>query len=576
MWIFRLSSCLVLLFGCSLVSLAQTTITGTVSDQRTGETIVGAKILIKNTNIGTLTNAFGKYFLSTETVVPFTITCSAIGFEESEVAIYGSGQEANIYLAPKSREGAGVVARAFRSEDVFVSASKLEERKLASHFATYKSGLLSLRESPSPDFFMGLASLPEVQVNTSSLAFISLNTRGFADAQNWRFVQQVDGVDLIGPGLNYAVGNLSGPSELDMSNVELVAGPGSALYGPNAFNGALSMTTKSPFDHQGISAYLKAGVTSQSGEGANPYGDFAVRYAHAFNEKIALKLNFSYLGANEWAASDESYYISNELVPNQEALLALPRTDPNYNAVNVYGDEIQVPVNLGGGNVENINRSGIAERDLIDYDIDNFKINFALHYKLTPNLEAIYDVRHVEADAILRHTTIYPFRDIQQTLQKLELRSDNFYVRAYNSRENANNSYQMLATGAFIQEGLKSSLLWSQDYGAAFRGEVPNVDAGSHEAAREFADRDIPGSESEVFQTLLEATLTNPDVSTGGSQFIDKSGLNHIETNYDISEQVKVVDLQVGGSFRRYRLNSQGNIFYLLRDVIVGLYVIEP
>jgi outer membrane receptor protein involved in Fe transport len=45
--------------------------------------------------------------------------------------------------------------------------------------------------------------------------------------------------------------------------VELLPGASSALYGANAFNGILFMTSQSPFTSQGITAYAKFGQTSQ-------------------------------------------------------------------------------------------------------------------------------------------------------------------------------------------------------------------------------------------------------------------------------------------------------------------------
>ena len=60
-------------------------------------------------------------------------------------------------------------------------------------------------------------------------------------------LQIIDGVDNASPGLNFALGNFLGASELDLMKVEIVSGASSAFYGPNAFNGVISMETKDPF-----------------------------------------------------------------------------------------------------------------------------------------------------------------------------------------------------------------------------------------------------------------------------------------------------------------------------------------
>ena len=96
-----------------------------------------------------------------------------------------------------------------------------------------------------------------------------------------------------------------------------------------------------------------------------------------------------------------------------------------------------------------------------------------MHFRPNPSLEVIYAFRYAEGDAILRHTTIYPFVNVSNITHKLEFKGDNYFFRAYYAGENAKDSYAMLATGAFIQEGLKSSQAWSQDYSNAYTGEHP-------------------------------------------------------------------------------------------------------
>lgn len=555
--------CLIFLLFCSLSldSFGQSEVIGSVNDIVSGETIVGANISVQGTVQGTLSDPSGLYQLKATSSPPFTLVIMALGYQTQEFEVTQKSETINILLYPED-EGDGVIAIAPKVENMVAAPSKMEERSSQAALSAQKLGLLSIREIPDADFYSGLSYLPEAQINVSSLTFSSLNTRGFADVQNWRFVQYVDGVDLIGPGLNYPVGNLSGSSELDLRDIELVPGPGSALYGPNVFNGALVMSTKDPFDYQGLSVLVKGGVSQQEAGGTNPFVETAVRYAKKLNDKLAFKLNVSYMKATDWTADDQSHYISGGDVQIRDLLLSRPRTDPNYNAVNVYGDEISVPVDLiGNGEFTPINRSGIAEADIVDYNINNIKTSAALHYKISDKTEAIYGVRYAFADAILRHTTIYPLRNITQQIHSLELRDEHFYLRGYYSAEDAKNSYQMLATGAFIEEGLKSSTVWGQEYGAAYRGEISGILAADHSAARAFADRDISGPDSELFQELRKLTLENPDLRTGGSKFIDKSSLYHIDGNYDFKDQFPLFDFQVGGSFRNYNLNSEGRIF---------------
>ncbi|MEZ4775352.1 MAG: TonB-dependent receptor [Bacteroidia bacterium] len=540
-----------LLLLSSAYTFAQHTIRGVVLDESNDESVIGATVTIKNQAVGTTTDMDGMFSLSTDLDFPLTLEISLFDFITTYVIVEEETELLAIVLRPENTF----------SEEIVVSASRIEERILESPVSIEKFTLMKIRETPGVDIFASMAGMKGVQINTSSLTFTSINTRGFADAQNWRFIQYADGMEINSPGLNYSFGNLIGPTELDLRNVEIVPGPGSALYGPNAFNGLLVMNSKSPFDYQGVSAQVKGGITVQNASGNNPFGEFSLRYGKMINEKWAWKINLNYLTATDWGANDESYHITPQNISQKDQLLQLPRSHPNFNAVNVYGDEIAVPVFITPDSSIQVNRSGIAESEILDYSVNNFKVNGSLHFRPTKNVEASYDVRFFHADAILRHTTVYPLRDIRQLIQKLEVHGDEFNVKAYYSYEDANKSYALLGTGAFIQEGLKSSARWSADYGAAYRGEVPGIAPGDHSASRLFADRDIPGSTSEAFQKLRTASLSNPDVLTGGSRFIDKSSMLHVEANYDFRGKITFFDLQEGISFRRYFLNSEGNLF---------------
>src|SRR5690606_39837436 len=133
-----------------------------------------------------------------------------------------------------------------------------------------------------------------------------INTRGFNDTGNARFLQLVDGVDNQTPGLSFAVGNLFGSSDLDMESAELIPGSASALYGPVAFNGVLLMRTKDPFQYQGLSAQAKIGVNHINEEYADPHPlyDFTIRYAKAYNNKFAFKVNASYFTGLDFYATN--------------------------------------------------------------------------------------------------------------------------------------------------------------------------------------------------------------------------------------------------------------------------------
>ena len=166
-------------------------------------------------------------------------------------------------------------------------------------------------------------------------------------------MQLVDGMDNSSPALNFNLGNLLGMSELDVSTVELLPGASSALYGANAFNGVLFMTSKNPFESAGISSYVKTGITSQKAAGDNQFVDAGIRMAYKFSDKFAAKASFSFLKGEEWHAVDYNQYIDTG-AGNPDTIISSIGNQTAFDQANIYGDE----VNLAATSFKNLKGVG--------------------------------------------------------------------------------------------------------------------------------------------------------------------------------------------------------------------------
>jgi outer membrane receptor protein involved in Fe transport len=220
-------------------------------------------------------------------------------------------------------------------QEVVVAASRMKENFLQSPVTIEKMDLGAIRAVPAASFYEGLGNLKGIDINTQSLTFRSVNTRGFNANRQVRIVQLIDGMDNQAPGLSFAVGNIVGISELDLESVEILPGAASALYGPNAIQGLILMNSKSPFQYQGLSATTKVGSMNLGKADVYPsmLNEVSVRYAKAFSNRFAFKVNAYYLRSQDWQATD----LRNK---NNERWEGSNRqTNPNYNGVNVYGDE---------------------------------------------------------------------------------------------------------------------------------------------------------------------------------------------------------------------------------------------
>jgi outer membrane receptor protein involved in Fe transport len=286
-----------LILSTPLFAQSPFTISGKVADKETGEPLIGVNIQVKDKVIGTITDVEGKYKLTSKTNPPFVLIFSSVGYAAQEVKVSNGQTQFDIALEEQVLFG----------DEVVISASRYEENILESPVSVEKMDIVDIQRVAAPDFYSSLHNLKGVDVNNQSLTFKVVNTRGFTNNTNERFNQIIDGVDNAPPGLNFAAGNIFGLPELDVESVELLVGASSALYGPGGMNGTLLMTSKNPFDYQGLSAKMQTGVMHVGADyvdNAQPLYDFSLRYAKAYNDKVAFKVNGTYLSALDWHAND--------------------------------------------------------------------------------------------------------------------------------------------------------------------------------------------------------------------------------------------------------------------------------
>ncbi len=566
------SLALLVSFGVSM-AFSQTNISGTVVDAESGETLVGVNILVKGKVIGTISDLDGNFSLNVDQEPPFTLVFSMVGYTSQEVEITGGITDLEIQLAETVLLG----------QEVVVSASRVEEGVLQSPVSVEKMDIIGIRNAPTPSFYDALNNMKGVEMSTQSLTFKSFNTRGFNANGNTRTVQLIDGMDNQAPGLNFPVGNIVGISELDLESVELLPGTSSALYGPNAINGILLMNSKNPFQYQGLSASVKTGIMNEDTRSTVGTGffDISARYAKAFGDKVAFKVNVSYLTADDWQAND---FRDQSLLNGSSIEDGTRLNNPGYNGVNVYGDENSVNMNsVAQGMVEAgllppqalqiipntfVSRTGYQERDIADYGTTSLKLNGALHWRVNDRVEAIFQGSYGTGTTVYTGADRYSIANFNMGQYKAELRGANWFLRAYTTQERSGDSYAVGIAAQGINEAYNPSTIWYPEYvGAYAQAVLGGLDpSAAHVAARGFADRNrfVPGT-AQFNQALADVT-SRPipgDENGVGAKFVDKTNLYQIEGSYNLSDDIKFAEFIIGGNFRTYQLNSEGTLFAL-------------
>lgn len=552
----------ILLLCCSAIH-AQTVISGTVTNSETKESVSSASVLVKGTPEGTYTDERGNFKITTKEKDGVTLIISSVGFEPAEVLADG-GSNLAIVLKPSTTVEVGVV----------VAATRTPLRILESPVSVERFDQKAIVNSPASSYYDIAGTLKGVDLTTSSLLFKTISTRGFNGSGSARVNQIVDGMDNQAPGLNFFVGNFAGLTELDVESMELLPGASSALYGPGGMNGTVLINSKNPFKYQGLSILAKQGVTNidkKQRDKATPFYDYSFRYAKAFNNKFAFKIGGQFISATDWLADDSTNYtgagISGHTIPGTR------QSDPNYNGVNVYGDETSVdlraflpPQTLD--NPEFVSRTGYNEKDVVDPETKNLKLSAALHYKITPRLEAQLMGYWAKGNTVYTGNNRYILKDINIGQYKLELNHKNWFLRSYTTQEDAGQAYSATVTSIIFNEAWKPSFnqndipgSWYPQYTGAFMAalQAGASKADAHTAARAFADRDRPVPGSPEFNAIFDQVRKTP-IPQGG-RFLETSQLWMSEGQFNFSNIVKFAEIVVGGNIKKYILDSKGTLF---------------
>lgn len=335
--------CLAALLLANIISIfafaQQTTIKGNVKNSVTNDVVSAASITVKGSGAGTFTDDKGNFTLTTTQKFPVTLIISSVGFEIQEVTVSNSSEFVQVNFKPTSTLG----------QEVVIAATRTPSRILESPVSIERVGLPAIRNAASPSYYDVIQNLKGVDMTTSSFAFRTPSTRGFNGSGNLRFNQFVDGMDNQAPALNFAVGSIIGLTELDVESMELLPGASSALYGSGGENGTLLINSKSPFKYQGLSFQIKEGVNhiDQYERTIAPYHDWTVRWAKKVTDKFAYKISAQLLQIKDWQGTDTRDLLRNNVISSLKPG-GTRQNDPNYDGVNVFGDEASASLQAFG------------------------------------------------------------------------------------------------------------------------------------------------------------------------------------------------------------------------------------
>jgi outer membrane receptor for ferrienterochelin and colicins len=293
----KLKMCFLALFLCLLApahAWGQTGfVTGTIRDTETGRGIPGATVQALESSgrmaASTITNAEGRYRVS---VSPgsYTLTVQTVGYAISR------GTPVTVAANGTATIDISIRTEAIQLNPIVISASRREEKATdaPAHVEVISEREIALRPTVTP--VDHLRATPGVDIITQGVQSTNVVARGFNNVFSGALHIITDNRLTGVPSLRVNVMHFNPTTSEDLQRMEVVLGPGAALYGPNTASGVLHLITKSPLVFPGSTVSLMAG------ERDILQGSF--RTGHRVSDRLGFKLSGQVMTGTEWVYND--------------------------------------------------------------------------------------------------------------------------------------------------------------------------------------------------------------------------------------------------------------------------------
>jgi iron complex outermembrane receptor protein len=381
--------------GLAQVASAQedsaSAVRGGVVEKATGAPVAGATVVLIGTSFAALSEADGSYEI--DGVPP--------GTYQVQVASY-QGASANVELRPGHTAAIDLAVEAseFAGEVVVVTGTRSPEKLFDAPLTVESISEEDMKRSGGTSYLSALADVKGIDFADAGIGEQRISARGFTTQFNSRMLSMLDGRMAQIPGNGLPQNNLLPTSQLDMKAIEVVIGPASALYGPNAHTGVVNVITKTPWDESGAAMSVRGGTQSLM--------DGAIRLAGTARDDFGWKLNAQYMRAEDFT-------------PDREA------TTHYYDTSQFEGDLVH------------------------DYDIESLKADASGYYRFDDwYAKASYGFSENDGFSLTNNGRNH-IRDWRIQYQTAQLSHPNWYVQVTRTTSNAGGTYQLNRLAAIAE-----------------------------------------------------------------------------------------------------------------------------
>ncbi|MEN8374578.1 MAG: TonB-dependent receptor [Gemmatimonadota bacterium] len=264
-----------------------------------------------------LTTSEGTFRIANIPAGTYTVVFTSAGWvEQRETGVtVSAGQTASLTVA--------MGEQVFNLNPITVTASKTEEKVLEAPAAIEVVNTNDIAEQPATTIAEHIKDLPGVDVLPTGLQGGYVVVRGFNNIFSGASLTMTDNRIARVPSLRANILHFNPTTNLDLERIEVVLGPGSALYGPNASSGVIHSITKSPIDYPGGAISFGGGFRQQTDvSGADvvfagdtiPFPGFESsdegvihaegRYAYRASERFGVKVSGQYFSGDDFRFVD--------------------------------------------------------------------------------------------------------------------------------------------------------------------------------------------------------------------------------------------------------------------------------
>ncbi len=423
----RLASCYTAAFTAVLLWLStgltgvmaqqNATITGFITDAESEEPLVGATVILSQIGQagisgGDAASADGSYQIVGLTPGTYTLTVRYVGYNESQSPVtLQAGQTATVNVA--------LTQGGLDLNTIVISASRQAEKVLDAPASISVLDAQEIEQDVVQSAVSILRNTTGVDVAQTGVDRNEVVLRGFNNAFSSSAYILTDYRQAAVPALNVNLHSIMPTLPIDIERIEVVRGPGSALYGPGVDEGVIHYISKDPFSYPGTTVSITGGERSLFGG--------QLRHAGVINDRVGYKVTGFYSQADDW-----------ELDPgNPEDLEQLNMDNPSFG----------------------------RQRD---YDFNKFNLNGLLQFRLGDGVSLTGTGGYSQLNAVvLSGIGALQADEFSNSYGQLRLQANRFFAQAYFSKNDAGNSLVYGSAQTVVDKGFEYNAQAQYDFDLA-------------------------------------------------------------------------------------------------------------